>query len=64
MDAPPSNDYQLSPPSLVENDRVSVTLTEMQDTVEQDVEPVGCIETSSSVKTWTWNEEETDAPES
>ncbi|OAY62534.1 protein VASCULAR ASSOCIATED DEATH 1, chloroplastic [Manihot esculenta] len=63
MDAPPSNDYQLSPPSLVENDRVSVTLTEMQDTVEQDVEPVGCIETSSSVKTWTWNEEETDAPE-
>ncbi|KAJ9171179.1 hypothetical protein P3X46_014576 [Hevea brasiliensis] len=62
-DTSPSNDYKLSPPSSVENDSVSVTLTETQDNVERDVERVGYIDSSSSVETWTWNEEETDAPE-
>ncbi|KAF2311043.1 hypothetical protein GH714_019269 [Hevea brasiliensis] len=62
-DASTSNDYKLSSPSQVENDRVLVTRTEIQDNAEQDVEPVEHINSSSSMQTRTWTEEETDAPE-
>lgn len=50
-------------PLNVEDETVAVTASEQQDNVE-DAEPLLNAEPSSSKKTWTWKEENFDAPKS
>jgi hypothetical protein len=50
-------------PLNVEDETVAATASEQQDNVE-DAEPLPNAEPSSSKKTWTWKEENFDAPKS
>ncbi|KAM3685527.1 hypothetical protein ACB098_11G127200 [Castanea mollissima] len=59
MDAPVIND---SLPLNVEDETVSAIASNRQDNVEKDTEPLPNAESSSSKKTWTWKEENFDAP--
>lgn len=51
-------------PLNVEDEIVSAIASERQDNVEKDTEPLPNAESSSSKKTWTWKEENFEAPKS